>query len=124
MRFQYDIIYISHLFGYVAICYRSRHIAAVAVYCGTEIKKQKILQTKKKKRKKLKSLQSKVGNMRFTTTYAKMATEVSDDNVVSVITGENAVAGVLDTVVKILACATAMPTFTAVLVTALSLLEQ
>ena len=38
--------------------------------------------------------------------------------------GENAVAGVLDTVVKILACATAMPTFTAVLVTALSLLEQ
>lgn len=38
--------------------------------------------------------------------------------------GENAVAGVLDTVVKILACVSAMPTFTAVLVTALSLLEQ
>jgi stage III sporulation protein AD len=38
--------------------------------------------------------------------------------------GENAVAGVLDTVVKILACVSAMPTFTAVLVTALGLLEQ
>ena len=38
--------------------------------------------------------------------------------------GENAVAGVLDTVVKILACVSAMPTFTAVLVTALSLLER
>ena len=38
--------------------------------------------------------------------------------------GENAVAGVIDTVVKILACVSAMPTFTAVLVTALSLLEQ
>ena len=53
--------------------------------------------------KKLKSLQSKIGNMRFTSTYAKMATEVSDDNVVSVITGENAVAGVQALKVKQLA---------------------
>lgn len=53
--------------------------------------------------KKLKSLQSKIGNMRFSTAYAKMATEVSDDNVVSVITGENAVAGVQSLRVKQLA---------------------
>lgn len=53
--------------------------------------------------KKLKSLQSTIGNMRFSTSYAKMATEVSDDSVVSVITGENAVAGVQSLQVKYLA---------------------
>ncbi len=51
-------------------------------------------------------------------TVGGISSDICRDN------GENAVAGVLDTVVKILACATAMPTFTAVLVTALSLLEQ
>lgn len=38
--------------------------------------------------------------------------------------GENALAGVVDTVVKILAISCAVPTFTAVLVTALTILEQ
>lgn len=51
-------------------------------------------------------------------TVGGIASDICRDN------GENAVAGVLDTVVKILACVSAMPTFTAVLVTALSLLEQ
>ncbi len=51
-------------------------------------------------------------------TVGGIVSDVCRDN------GENAVAGVLDTVVKILACVSAMPTFTAVLVTALSLLEQ
>lgn len=51
-------------------------------------------------------------------TVGGIASDICRDN------GENAVAGVLDTVVKILACVSAMPTFTAVLVTALTLLEQ
>ena len=51
-------------------------------------------------------------------TVGGIVSDVCRDN------GENAVAGVLDTVVKILACVSAMPTFTAVLVTALSLLER
>lgn len=51
-------------------------------------------------------------------TVGAIVSDICRDN------GENAVAGVLDTVVKILACVSAMPTFTAVLVTALSLLEQ
>ena len=38
--------------------------------------------------------------------------------------GENALAGVVDTVVKILAISCAVPTFTAVLMTALTILEQ
>ena len=51
-------------------------------------------------------------------TVGGIVSDVCRDN------GENAVAGVLDTVVKILACVSAMPTFTAVLVTALGLLER
>ena len=51
-------------------------------------------------------------------TVGGIVSDVCRDN------GENAVAGVLDTVVKILACVSAMPTFTAVLVTALGVLER
>ena len=51
-------------------------------------------------------------------TVGGIVSDVCRDN------GENAVAGVLDTVVKILACVSAMPTFTAVLITALGLLER
>ncbi len=44
---------------------------------------------------KLKNLQSKyINNMRWESAYSKKATKVSDDSVVSVITGENAVNGV------------------------------
>lgn len=44
---------------------------------------------------KLKNLQSKyLSNMRFTTSYAKKTTKVSNSSAVSVITGENAVNGV------------------------------
>lgn len=44
---------------------------------------------------KLKNLQSKyISNMRWQTSYSKKATKVSNDSVVSVITGENAVNGV------------------------------
>ena len=44
---------------------------------------------------KLKNLQAKyIGNMRFTTSYSKRTTKVSNSNAVSVITGENAVNGV------------------------------
>lgn len=46
---------------------------------------------------KLKNLQNKyVNNMRFTTAYMKKTTKVSNENAVSVITGENAVNGVQD----------------------------
>ena len=44
---------------------------------------------------KLKNLQSKyIANMRFTSSYSKRTTKVSNSNAVSVITGENAVNGV------------------------------
>lgn len=44
---------------------------------------------------KLKNLQSKyLSNMRFNTSYSKKTTKVSNDSIVSVITGENAVNGV------------------------------
>lgn len=44
---------------------------------------------------KLKNLQQKyIGNMRFSSSYAKKTTNVSNSSVVSVITGENAVEGV------------------------------
>lgn len=50
-------------------------------------------------------------------TVGGVVSDVCRDN------GENAVAGVVETIVKILAIACAIPTFTAVLVTALTLLE-
>ncbi len=44
---------------------------------------------------KLKNLQSKyISNMRFTSSYSKRTTKVSNESIVSVITGENAVNGV------------------------------
>ena len=44
---------------------------------------------------KLKNLQAKyIANMRFTSSYSKRTTKVSNSNAVSVITGENAVKGV------------------------------
>lgn len=52
---------------------------------------------------KLKSLQATIGNMRFTSSYAKKTTKVSDSSVVSVLTGENAVEGVQTLQVKQLA---------------------
>ncbi len=53
---------------------------------------------------KLKNLQSKyVSNLRFTTSYMKKTTKVSNSSVVSVITGENAVNGVQQLEVKQLA---------------------
>ncbi len=53
---------------------------------------------------KLKNLQSKyVSNMRFSTSYAKKTTKVSNSAAVSVITGENAVNGVQSLEVKQLA---------------------
>ena len=53
---------------------------------------------------KLKNLQSKyISNMRWQTSYSKKATKVSNDSVVSVITGENAVNGVQALKVKRLA---------------------
>ncbi|MBP5223685.1 MAG: flagellar filament capping protein FliD [Lachnospiraceae bacterium] len=73
-----------------------------------EAKKTKVTKVKKQQMKhnvkqdawkdlntKLKNLQSKyVSNMRFTSSYAKKTTKVSDSSVASVITGENAVNGV------------------------------
>lgn len=53
---------------------------------------------------KLKNLQSKyVSNLRFSTSYMKKTTKVSNSSVVSVITGENAVNGVQQLAVKQLA---------------------
>lgn len=53
---------------------------------------------------KLKNLQSKyLSNMRFSTAYSKKTTKVSNSNIVSVITGENAVNGVQSLQVKQLA---------------------
>lgn len=53
---------------------------------------------------KLKNLQSKyVSNLRFTTSYMKKTTKVSNSSIVSVITGENAVNGVQQLEVKQLA---------------------
>ncbi|MDE6925227.1 MAG: hypothetical protein K2P59_08220, partial [Acetatifactor sp.] len=53
---------------------------------------------------KLKNLQSKfLSNMRFSTSYSKRVTKVSNPNAVSVITGENAVNGVQELQVKQLA---------------------
>lgn len=53
---------------------------------------------------KLKNLQSKfLSNMRFSTSYTKKVTKVSNPNAVSVITGENAVNGVQELSVKQLA---------------------
>jgi len=53
---------------------------------------------------KLKNLQSKyLSNMRFTTAYTRKTTKVSNSNVVSVITGENAVNGVQSLEIKELA---------------------
>jgi len=51
-------------------------------------------------------------------TVGGIAADICRDN------SENTLAGVVDTVVKILAISCAIPTFSAVLVTALSLLEQ
>jgi len=51
-------------------------------------------------------------------TVGGVASDICRDN------GENALAGVLETIVKILAISCAIPTFTAVLMTALTLLEQ
>ena len=54
--------------------------------------------------KKLKNLQSKyINNMRFSSSYMKKTTKVSDSNAVSVITGEGAVNGVQELKVKELA---------------------
>ena len=53
---------------------------------------------------KLKNLQTKyLNNMRFSSAYSKKTTKVSNDSVVSVITGENAVNGVQELEVKQLA---------------------
>ena len=53
---------------------------------------------------KLKNLQSKyVSNLRFSTSYMKKTTKVSNSSVVNVITGENAVNGVQQLAVKQLA---------------------
>ncbi|MCM1026294.1 MAG: flagellar filament capping protein FliD [Roseburia sp.] len=53
--------------------------------------------------KKLKSLQSRVGNLRFTSAYTQKTTKVSDSSAVSVITGEGAVNGVQDLTIRQLA---------------------
>jgi hypothetical protein len=50
-------------------------------------------------------------------TVGGIATDICRDN------GENALGGVVDTIVKILAISCAVPTFSAVLTTALALLE-
>ncbi len=53
---------------------------------------------------KIKSLQSKyISNMRFTTSYTKKTTKVSNESAVSVLTGENAVNGVQELKVNQLA---------------------
>lgn len=54
--------------------------------------------------KKLRALQSKhISNMRFTSSYSKKTTKVSNSNAVSVLTGENAVNGVQSLEIKQLA---------------------
>lgn len=52
---------------------------------------------------KLKSLQSKIANMQYSSSYAKKTTKVSNESAVSVITGENAMNGVQELKVKQLA---------------------
>lgn len=74
-------------------------VAARQVKVDTTVKAQTKLSWKQEAWKslntKLKGLQSKyLNNMRFTSSYSKKATSVSNSSVVSVITGENAVDGV------------------------------
>ena len=75
----------------------------------TKVDKQKKAQTAlswkqdawKELNTKLKNLMNKtIGNMRFVSSYSKKTTKVSDSNVASVITGENAVNGVQSLQVK------------------------
>ncbi len=72
------------------------------------VKAQKKLEWKQEAWKdmnsKIKNLRTKyINNMRFTTSYMKKSTKVSDDSAVSVITGENAVNGVQELTVEKLA---------------------
>ena len=83
-------------------------VAARRTKVDTAVKAQTKLEWKqdawKDLNKKLKNLQSKyIGNMRFTSSYMKKTTKVSNSSAVSVITGENAVNGVQDLKVKELA---------------------
>ena len=83
-------------------------VAARRTKVDTAVKAQTKLEWKqdawKDLNKKLKNLQSKyIGNMRFTSSYMKITTKVSNSSAVSVITGENAVNGVQDLKVKELA---------------------
>ncbi len=83
-------------------------VSARRTKVDTAVKAQKKLEWKQNAWKdlntKLKNLQSKyVANMRFTSAYMKKTTKVSNENAVSVITGENAVNGVQELKVKELA---------------------
>lgn len=75
----------------------------------TKVKKTQMKQSVKQDawkelNSKLKNLQSKyLSNMRFSSSYAKKVTKVSDSSVASVITGDKAVIGVQDLEVKELA---------------------
>lgn len=78
---------------------------------SSKVKKAKNAQTKlewkqdawKELNKKLKSLQSKLNDLRFTGGYAKKATKISDSSVASVLTSGNAMNGVQSLEVKKLA---------------------
>ena len=83
-------------------------VAARKTKVDKEVKAQTKLEWKqeawKELNKKLKNLQSKyVSNMRFQSSYMKKTTKVSNNNAVSVITGEGAVNGVQELKVKELA---------------------
>ncbi len=83
-------------------------VAARKTKVDTAVKAQKKLSWEqdawKSLNTKLKSLQSKyISNMRFSSSYSKKTTKVSNDNAVSVITGEDAVNGVQSLEIKQLA---------------------
>lgn len=83
-------------------------VAARRTKVDTQVKAQTKLKWKqdawKELNTKIKNLQTKyIGNMRFTTSYAKKTSKVSNSSIASVITGENAVNSVQTLQVKQLA---------------------